>query len=191
MSEPGLTAKVIAIHGALEEAGIPHAFGGALALAFCTNEPRATKDIDVNVFLAPERVEELVAALPRPITVADADRVRIERDAQTRLWWGRTPVDVFLSNHPYHDHTADNRRRVPFAGVELPVLACTDLAVFKSFFARPKDAIDIGSMIRSGSVDLEALRRTVTAFLGDERTAFFALVENATEEREPPIFGRS
>lgn len=191
MSEPGLTAKVVAVHEALEEAGIPHAFGGALALAFCTNEPRATKDIDVNVFLPPARVEELVAALPAPISVDDADRARIERDAQTRLWWGHTPVDVFLSNHPYHDHTADNRRRVPFAGIELPVIACADLAVFKAFFARPKDAIDIGSMVRSAAVDLEELRRTVTGLLGEERADFFRLVEDATEEGDPPIFGRS
>ncbi len=48
-----LTERVAALHAALRGAGIPHAFGGALALAFCTAEPRGTQDIDVNVFLPP------------------------------------------------------------------------------------------------------------------------------------------
>lgn len=180
MSALGLTAKILAIHRSLEEAGLAHAFGGALALAFCTAEPRATKDIDLNVFLPPDHFTDLVAALPGAIDVTDADRVRIERDAQTRLWWGRTPVDLFLSNHPFHDHAAANRRRVPFAGVDLPVLACSDLAVFKTFFARPKDAIDIAAMVDTGAVDLDDLEETVGALLdGGDRASFFADVSRA------------
>jgi len=44
---PSLPEKVVAIDSALT--GLPHAFGGALALAYYA-EPRATVDIDVNVF---------------------------------------------------------------------------------------------------------------------------------------------
>lgn len=180
MSELGLTAKILAIHRALEGSGLVHAFGGALALAFCTAEPRATKDIDLNVFLPPDRFTDLVAALPGGIDVTDADRVRIERDAQTRLWWDRTPVDVFLSNHPFHDHVAANHRRAPFAGVDLPVLACSDLAVFKAFFARPKDAVDIAAMVDAEAVALDDLEETVSALLdGGDRDAFFTDVRRA------------
>ena len=42
----GLAGKVIAIHEALLDAKLPHAFGGALALAYCVGEPRATRDVD-------------------------------------------------------------------------------------------------------------------------------------------------
>ena len=45
-------------------AKIPHAIGGALALAYYA-EPRATIDIDLNVFVPPERWEEVVGALAR------------------------------------------------------------------------------------------------------------------------------
>ncbi|MFA5886056.1 MAG: hypothetical protein WDA60_19560 [Acidimicrobiia bacterium] len=177
----GLASKILSLHAALEVAALPHAFGGAFALAYCTDEPRGTKDIDVNVFVGLDRIEELVAALPAEIEVTPSDRAALARDGQTRLWWDGTPVDVFLSNHPFHDHAEASARAVPFAGIDdLPVLACADLAVFKAFFARAKDAVDVATMVAAGTVDLSHLRRTVTALLGDgERDRFFARVEDA------------
>jgi hypothetical protein len=178
----GLAAKVVRLHSALAGADLPHAFGGALALAFCTAEPRATKDIDVNVFVGVDRIAEVTAAFPRGVVVTDEDQVRFVRDGQSRLWWGDTPVDVFLSNHPFHDRTAANHRTVAFAGVDdLPVLACSDLAVFKAFFARPKDEIDVATMVAAGSVDLDRLRRTVDGLLGstEDRAEFFERVADA------------
>ena len=178
----GLTERIVLLHRALSGADLPHAFGGALALAFCSAEPRATKDIDVNIFVGVDRVGDVTAALPHDVVVTNDDRSRLERDGQSRLWWGDTPVDVFLSNHPFHDRAADNRRTVTFAGVgALPVLACADLAVFKAFFARPKDEVDIATMVVAGSVDLDRLQRTVRALLGSdhERAAFFDRVAEA------------
>jgi len=180
-----LTERIVALHAALEAAGLPHAFGGALALAFCTAEPRGTQDIDVNVFLAPEQVDRLLPALPDGVTVTEAARDLLARDAQARLWWGATPVDVFLSNHPFHDHAEAGRRHVAFAGIErLPVLACQDLAVFKAFFARPKDVVDVATMVALGSVDLGDLERSVGALLGDDeqRARFFERVAEAVPE---------
>jgi hypothetical protein len=180
----GLTAKIEQLHGSLRDAGLPHAFGGALALAFCIEEPRATKDIDVNVFIGVERIDELIRALPEPVTVTDQNRVQLTRDAQTRAWWDRTPVDLFLSNHPFHDLAEANRRTVGFAGVaDLPVLACPDLAVFKAFFARPKDAVDVATMVAAGAVDLASLERSVDALLGgDGRRRFFDRVKEFVSE---------
>ena len=48
MSGLTLAQRVEAIDAALSE--LPHAFGGALALAYYA-EPRSTIDIDVNVFI--------------------------------------------------------------------------------------------------------------------------------------------
>jgi hypothetical protein len=180
-----LTERIVALHAALDGAGISHAFGGALALAFCTAEPRGTQDIDVNVFLSPDEVDRLVAALPQGVVVDDDARALLVRDGQARLWWDQTPVDVFLSNHPFHDHAEADRRHVPFAGIErLPVLACQDLAVFKAFFARPKDVVDVATMASLGSVDLAALERSVVALIGDAdaRARFFERVAEAVGE---------
>ena len=178
MKELGLTERIVRLHEALDGAGLPHAFGGALALAFCTAEPRVTIDIDVNIFVDPTRLCDVIAGLPEGLSVADTNRSELEDDGQSRLWWDATPVDVFLSNHPFHAHAEANRRSVPFAGVQLPVLACDDLAVFKSFFARPKDAVDLAMMAVVSAIDLDEVESTVTALLddADERRAFFTRV---------------
>ena len=60
-----LTDRILGLHAALAEAGLDHAFGGALALAFCTLDPRATQDIDLNVFVGTERVADVRASLSK------------------------------------------------------------------------------------------------------------------------------
>ena len=50
-----LVERIVAVAASLEAAEIPWALGGALALAYATNEPRGTRDIDVNVFVGAVR----------------------------------------------------------------------------------------------------------------------------------------
>ena len=93
----GLPDKIVAVHTTLREAGFPHAFGGALALAWCTQRARGTIDIDVNVFVGVEEAAHVFGALPSGVAWSDADLDTIRRDGQVRLWWDSTPVDVFLN----------------------------------------------------------------------------------------------
>lgn len=148
-----LVAKILAIHHALDADDIPHAFGGALALAWCTRRARGTIDIDLNVFVDRSRTDELLAALPRGVHWSNDDRARIECDGQVRLWWDDTPVDVFVNTTEFHEQVADRCRREPFAGEEVPFLGCTDLAVFKAFFDRTKDWADLEEMAAAGTLD--------------------------------------
>lgn len=64
MNGPSLAGKLLAIHHALDRGGIPHAFGGAIALAYLIEEPRATKDINVNVFSPAGHVDRVIEAPP-------------------------------------------------------------------------------------------------------------------------------
>jgi hypothetical protein len=141
-----LGERLHAIHDTLTKAGMRHAFGGAIALAYCVAEPRGTRDLDVNIFIPAERAAELPAALPSEIEVSAADIEQILRDAQTRLWWGTVPIDVFLNNLPVHDDVASEIRWVPLEGREVPVLSCESLVLFKAFFNRTKDWADIESI---------------------------------------------
>ena len=50
-----LAEKIVAIDHTLTESGIDHAFGGALALAWCTRRARGTSDIDINIFAGVDR----------------------------------------------------------------------------------------------------------------------------------------
>lgn len=166
-----LPAKIVALHQALDGAGFPHAFGGALALAWCTERARGTIDIDVNVFVGVDRSHDVFAALPDGVTWSDADLTAVERDGQVRLWWDTTPVDLFLNTTEFHEQAAARAIREDFAGVAVPFLGCADLAVFKAFFNRTKDWADLEEMLAVGTVDVDRVLGVLVRYLGgdDER----------------------
>lgn len=168
-----LADRLLAVHDALDHARIPHAFGGAIALAYCTEEPRGTRDIDVNVFTAPDDARRVLAAMPHGVAVRDADVAAAETDGQVRLWWDDTPVDVFFDVHDFFTDVAAGVRLVPFAGVDdVPVLGCTALAVFKAMYSRTKDWADIEAMVDADALDRTATVGWVTRLLGpDHATA--------------------
>ena len=168
MTERSLAEKVVAIHDAL--ADIPHAFGGALALAYYA-EPRATVDIDVNVFVPVDRMEEVASPLRGLGVDVDAPQVdeTIQRDGQARAWWGRTPVDLFFAYDPFHGAAARDRRVVPFAETQIPILAAAHLTVCKVVFDRAKDWVDIDAMVEHGTVlDVGEVLRWVGRLVGDD-----------------------
>lgn len=167
-TEPTLVAKVLAIHDALARAALDHAIGGALALAY-HGEPRATVDIDVNIFVPPTDAERVGAVLG-PLGV-DLDRLSTaERDGQVRLWWGRTPVDLFFAYDEVHATMAKHVEVVPFADRELPILSAADLVFCKAVFDRPKDWIDIDQMLAVAGprFDIERVRDMVDRIAGPD-----------------------
>lgn len=173
MSEPGIPEKMQVLHRAFRAADVPHAFGGALALAWCVGEVRATMDIDVNVFLDTSHVDAVLRALPGAVT-HDVEAVEsLRRDGQARLRWGRHPLDVFLDTTDFHVEAARRVRWERLTDDELPFLACGDLAVFKAFFSRGKDWVDLEAMLAAGSFDPAAVMGVLATYLGldDERVA--------------------
>ena len=166
-----LAQRLLDAHDALSHAKLPHAFGGAVALAYCTEEPRGTRDLDVNVFVSPSRANEVLAALPAGVTVADADVQAAQRDGQVRVWWEDTPIDLFLDIHRFHDEVAAGVRLVPFEGRTIPVLGCNALAVFKALFDRTKDWADIEEMAAAGALDLPRAEASVHRLVGADSAA--------------------
>jgi hypothetical protein len=164
----GLPERMVAIHSHLRAVRIDHAFGGALALAWCTQQARGTIDLDVNVFVGPERTDDMLAGLPDGIVASASEREALLREGQARLWWDMTPVDVFLNATAFHEEVATRVRWEPFAGVELPFLACEDLAVFKVFFNRTKDWADLEAMRDAGTLDVSAIAGVLASFLGND-----------------------
>src|SRR5215204_1878555 len=94
--------KVLALDRALRSAGLPHAIGGAIALAFHVEEPRATRDIDLNIFIAAEEARRGFDALPPEVVWNDDDLATVLRDGQVRVYWDEHPVDLFFVTHPFH-----------------------------------------------------------------------------------------
>lgn len=166
MSEPSLPEKIIAIHEQLARAETPHAFGGALALAYYA-EPRATIDIDVNVFVAPSdypAVEQALAALG----VGDGvDPEVVQRDGQCRLHWEDTPIDLFFAYDELHEAMRRMIRKEPFGDTTIPVLAPEHLLVCKAVFNRPKDWLDIEQMLVCvDELDTREVRGWLTRIVG-------------------------
>lgn len=56
----------------------------------------------------------------------------------------------------------------PFNGAVIPVISATDLTVFKSIFNRPQDWVDIGEMLKAGTVDPKEALRCVEYLGGGE-----------------------
>jgi hypothetical protein len=168
-----LAERIVELNRALTAERIPHAFGGAVALAYWTLEPRGTRDIDVNVFVPAAESGPALEALPAGVAIPEGTAERIARDGQIRLWWDEAPVDLFFKNVPVHDEAALHTRTVPFAGTEIPILGPVELAVFKAMFDRTRDWADIEAMVAAETLDLEAVRATLTTMLesDDERLA--------------------
>lgn len=160
--------RIIILHEALEAAAVRHAFGGALALAWCTERARGTIDIDVNVFVGHHRADEALDALPEGVGIDDAARRALAADGQTRLWWDHVPVDLFFNTTPFHDDAVRRVRHETFAGHRLPFLSCRDIAVFKVFFDRTQDWADLERMAEAGTLDVAAVSTAIIDYLGTD-----------------------
>ncbi|HMI80388.1 MAG TPA: hypothetical protein VK480_01245 [Solirubrobacterales bacterium] len=167
-SAPSLPEKVIAIHRALTAAKVPHAIGGALALAYYA-EPRTTIDVDVNVFVQTERWSDVRDALAPLGVDVDVDEEELSRDGQVRLRWERNPIDLFFSYDPFHDEMRKSSRRVPFADETIPILSPEHLAVCKAMFDRPKDWIDIEQiLVATDPLDLGEIESWLERMVGED-----------------------
>ena len=179
-----LVGLIVRVHEALDRAGLPHAFGGALALAWCIHEPRATADIDLNVFVPVDDLDRLLAALPAEVEVSPRMREGLERDGQARLWWTGVPLDVFMATDEFHSAVAGRIMYHPLLSTELPFLACRDLAVFKAFFDRGKDWVDIEQMVATRSFDVSDVIEVLADHLGpdDSRITRLEAMQGETDE---------
>jgi hypothetical protein len=166
--QPSLPEKVIVIHESLADAKVPHALGGALALAYYA-DPRATIDIDINVFVPTGRWREVGRALTEiSVSAERLDPTTLERDGQCRLWWGDNAVDLFFAYDPIHEEMRRQSRRVPFGGVTVSILSPEHLAVCKAMFDRRKDWIDIEQMLIAGDdLDLPEIEKWLVRMVGN------------------------
>ena len=183
-----LAERLVAIHKGLAARDIDHAFGGAIALAYWTLDPRGTSDIDVNLFVPSDDPLPALEALPEGVAYDDNAVAAIRNEGQVRLWWDETPVDLFFDYADIHADAARHRRTVPFAGVEIPVLGPVELAVFKAMFDRTRDWADIEAMLSAQTLDVDEVRVKLLELAGDpdERLARFDEAIRRADAAGPP-----
>lgn len=180
-----LGEKLLTLHDSLKQADLEHAFGGAIALAYCTRNPRGTSDIDVNVFVHASNATNFIPALPPVIAVSDTQLQQMLCNGQTRLFWHETPIDIFLNTDPFHEYACQHTTKVPFEGAQIPVLNAEPLAVFKAMFNRPKDWVDLQDMVDARALNMGEVTAWLKRNLG-ERDPVVARFNALTISPPPP-----
>lgn len=175
-----LLERVLAIAEAFDGAGIPHSFGGAIALGYY-GLVRGTHDIDVNVYLDVDRAGRALGALSTlgvpPASAAQQEEIR--RRGQTRLRWDGVPLDLFFANLAFHASCRGRTRRHVLMDRAIDVLGPEDLIVCKVAFARPKDGRDVEAMLDSlgHRLDVAYVLHWVEAIVGLDAAPARALLD--------------
>ena len=153
----------------LEASRLPYALGGAVAYS-SWGEPRATRDVDLNIWVEPEALPEAFDVLAAAgVTI---DRPRAVAEAADRGlfvgWHGEYRVDVFVPSIPFYAEALARRVRVRLAGRDTWVLSPEVLAVFKMLFFRAKDLRDLERLlvVQGSRFDRAFVRGALVDMLG-------------------------
>lgn len=191
MADPGsISALVVAkrIAERLDEDGLPYGIGGALALG-AWGAIRATKDIDMTIFVHEDELPRAFDALERAGVMIDrTNAVRdVSRIGMFKGRAGRIIVDVFITGHPQYE---EMKRRCsviedPTYG-RLSFISAEDLCIHKLLYGREKDVIDLERLIaRNHNMDLAYVRGWLTKMVpaGDRRLALLDDLERRFTEQ--------
>jgi len=155
---------------ALEGRGIAYAIGGALAYGLWA-VPRATVDVDVNVFAGEEDLEAVFAILASTGVRFDAGAARAqnERDGMFVGRWGIYRIDVFTPSIDFAWEAERTRVRHEIGGSSAWFLSAEAIAVFKLLFFRAKDLVDLERLVALRSeLDVAYVRRQIVATAGTQ-----------------------
>ena len=171
-----LHEMVIAIHQTLFDRDIAHSFSGGLALAFHIANPRTTNDIDIALNVPSIQAKEVFHSLPLGIKWNERLLRLAEVQGSVRLTWFRgIKVDLFFRCRDYDDIVNTRSELKRFAGIDIPIVAATDLAILKSTFDRgsdiagkERDWTDIRLMLEAQTVDVKESLKWVAHLSGSE-----------------------
>jgi hypothetical protein len=164
-----LLQVVLRIIDRFEAAKLDYALGGAIAYSAWA-EPRATRDIDLNVWVDAEQLGHAFDTLGA--AGVEIDRERAAADARERgMFVGychNYRVDVFVPSVPFYAEARHRRQRIKLADRDTWVLSPESLIVFKMLFFRPKDVADVGRIldIQGPHVDATFVRQWLVKMLG-------------------------
>jgi len=141
---------------ALESAQIPYAIGGAIAYGLHA-PPRATNDVDVNVFAPLDEIDRVFDALEDGGATIDRASARVSANQRgdfiARVQGMR--VDVFVPSIPLSASAAGRVRQGVLLGRPIAILSAEDLVLFKLLFFRAKDLSDVERLVRFQGEGLE------------------------------------
>lgn len=160
-----------ALARSLETSGVPYALGGALAYGVWAL-PRATKDVDLNLFVEAEHLSGALDALTSAGVTFDrleAARLAAE-DGMFIGWVGACRIDVFTPSIPFSWEALKTRVAVETGGTRVWFLSAEALSFFKMMFFRGKDLVDLERLIGSQGKKLDApyVRGWLVSTMGED-----------------------
>lgn len=160
----------LAIAAAFDEHDIPYAIGGALALGVWAI-PRATMDVDVNVFVEGDELASVVSVfLSLGVTMEESSVIAdATRDGMFQCYWGDIRVDVFTPSIEFSWEAEKTRRLEEIEGQRIYFLSPEALAVFKLLFFRRKDLADLERLIgvQGSQLDVAYVRARIVEMMGE------------------------
>lgn len=161
----------LALADGLERHGVAYALGGALAYGQY-GIPRATNDVDVNVFVEPAALAPVFEALRTIGVVVDerAARAAAESEGLFVVRLGEYRIDVFTPSIDFSWEAARTRECKLVEGRRVWFLSAEALCVFKLLFFRGKDLVDLERLVavQGHAVDGAYVRAQVAAMVGDD-----------------------
>ena len=173
MSDPVFNAADVglALAGALEVAQVPYALGGALAYGVWAL-PRATKDVDLNLFVASDQLPAACVALASAGVAFDrSEALRLSADEGLFVGWvGACRIDVFTPSIPFSWEALKTRVSIEIGGSPVWFLSAEALSFFKMMFFRGKDLVDLERLISNMGRRLDAayVRRWLVETMGED-----------------------
>jgi hypothetical protein len=167
MSDAVTIAKKLA--ASLEAENCEYALGGAIALGIWA-VPRGTVDVDLTLFLPPDRPAICVRLLQKIGCEVQADPAArsLSEHGFCEVKLDGRRIDVFLPIVPFYETAKSRRQTVRFGEQSVKIWDAETLCVFKMMFFRRKDLADVEQVIRSrgAELDLAWVRQQILAMYG-------------------------
>ncbi len=184
MGDKALFSSVLAqVSFALGKANIPFALIGGIAVVL-RGYDRTTKDIDILVIDADERLEELILELSKQgIQLRLHDGLEFARKHRILLLESRdgTPIDISLGALPFEVEAVNKASVENVAeGLNLPLTRIEDLVIMKAIANRDRDWDDIRRLTEINTkINVDRILGTVHGYadLLDQPEIFERLTE--------------
>jgi len=161
---------------ALESVGLPYAIVGGLAVSAWAT-PRATQDVDLYAELPDATRPSLERALRErgfdvPAMEGELERFGVFRSRSV----DHVFLDIFPTIGPLGEAIVQRRRKAKIAGHTLWVIAPEELAILKAFSDRPRDFVDLVTLVTRTKAKLdigyvEQWARTLDASIGTDEVS--------------------
>ena len=177
-AQPPLPGKLAeALHAALDaldEAGADYAVLGGIAVNLY-GLPRLTMDIDIVTRVSRVGWPRLLDGLERrgfryarpggPVRGQRDALDELAQDSMTQLWHGGFRLDLLQASDPLHIEALARKDKVVFLSRNVPVLRPEHLLVTKWIAGRPKDLLDVDTILASQgkALDLSVVRAWLPA----------------------------